>query len=456
MKRTALLVALRALLASSTFGLVATMSADDPAPPPPDVESEALLKVFVPPAYPGEALKAKRDGRVEVDFIVDENGSVTEVKAVDSTDPMFDAPALEAVRRWKFEPALSGGTRIAMGMSGPVAFSIARLKNKKPSVGLPPMEEWPHTSRKVPARVVSAPDPDYPNEIYDRKLPGQVNLELNIGSDGRISSRRVLWASHGAFVAEALRVSDHWKFEAAHQGLLAVATTMRSPVTFGVLGARPAEICRANGLQLDDETSVDGWPEPVVMQEPVYPSEKLLAGETGSARAHFTIGINGRVEDFTPGESSAPEFEASLAAAVEAWLFRPATKDGAAVPARVTIQYEFRVADDSPLARLAGELKAGTVGSARGLDAPLQVLWRGFPVYPAVLKGDKPEGEADIEFVIDRDGRARLPRIVSATRPEFGWAAATAINQWVFAPPSRGGEPTEVRVRVPVSFAPPG
>lgn len=452
MKRTFLNVTFRALIVLPTLCLLATTRAADPPANPPDLESEALFKVFVPPVYPDEALKAKRDGRVEVDFIVDENGNVTEVKAFDSTDPMFEAPALDAVRQWKFEPALDAGKPVAMGMSGTVVFSAARLKNKKPTVGLPPMEEWPHASRKTPARAVSAPDPDYPDELYKRKLQGRVDLELVVGPDGRVSSRRVLWASHGAFVAEALRVSDHWTFEPAHQGLLAISWPMRSPVNFAYLGARPAEICAANGLKVEDESVFDSWPEPVSMAEPIFPSEQLLAGETGTAQSSFTINASGGVEDFLSGDCSAPGFGASLAAAVETWLFRPATKDGNGVPVRVTITQDFRTTADGPLSRLAAKLKEGSIGSARGLDGPIQMLWRGFPAYPEALKREKPEGDAIIEMIIDSDGRARLPRIISATKPEFGWAAAAAVNQWVFAPPRRDGGPTEVRVRVPMHF----
>jgi TonB family protein len=60
-----------------------------------------------------------------------------------------------------------------------------------------------------------------------------------------------------------------------------------------------------------------------------------------------------------------------------------------------------------------------------------------------------------IDFVIDRDGRARLPQIISATSEEFGWAAATAVAQWVFRPPLRGGQPVDIKVRIPFSFKAP-
>jgi hypothetical protein len=48
-----------------------------------------------------------------------------------------------------------------------------------------------------------------------------------------------------------------------------------------------------------------------------------------------------------------------------------------------------------------------------------------------------------------------LPRIVTATQPEFGWSAATAITQWVFKAPHRGGEPVDVKVRIPFRFVAP-
>jgi TonB family protein len=92
---------------------------------------------------------------------------------------------------------------------------------------------------------------------------------------------------------------------------------------------------------------------------------------------------------------------------------------------------------------------------SKGLDGPLSPVHQIAPFYPAALLGEKPGGNAVIAFVIDREGRCRLARIVSATREEFGWAAATAIERWVFNPPKRNGQPTDVRVSLPVNFSAP-
>jgi TonB family protein len=440
------------ILTAALLGTPSHSRAADPAPAAAlVVDGPALLAEWSPPAYPEEARAAKKESRVEVDLIVDEHGAVTEAQAADESDPLFVQPALDAVRRWKFKPALDEGKPVACGMTTPVVFSLAQAK-LKPPYGLPPQTQWPVPAKRRPARVKNAADPDYPEELDPKKLPGEVDLEFGIDAEGRIVSRRVLWASHGAFVAEALRVAERWTFEPARQGLLARPSTMRAPVSFVSVGAKRAEICAANGLKLADESEVDVWPEPIVMQEPVYPREKLLAGEEGSAEATFVLTPRGQVTEFALGECTAPEFGAALTAAVDAWLFRPGMKGGNNVSVRVALRHEFRRPDGGPLARLITALSEGKVGNARGLDKPLEVVWRGFPAYPEALRATKPVGEADIEFVIDRDGRARAPRVVSATQPEFGWAAATAVSQWVFAPPRRGGEPVDVFVRVPLRF----
>ena len=108
-----------------------------------------------------------------------------------------------------------------------------------------------------------------------------------------------------------------------------------------------------------------------------------------------------------------------------------------------------------PLGRLVILARKDSLRGGADLDEKLTPLYRVAPGYPAALRADKPSGEATVEFVIDRDGRARLPRIVAATREEFGWAAATAVAQWLFRPPLRGGAPVEVKVQIPFNFTPP-
>ncbi|MCC6414614.1 MAG: TonB family protein, partial [Opitutaceae bacterium] len=59
---------------------------------------------------------------------------------------------------------------------------------------------------------------------------------------------------------------------------------------------------------------------------------------------------------------------------------------------------------------------------------------------------------AVIDFLVDENGIAQLPQVVSASDPAFGYAACQAIAAWRFKPPTRNGKGVAVQVRVPVGF----
>jgi protein TonB len=57
------------------------------------------------PKFPTEALRANQSGEVQVEFTVGTDGSVTDVRVVKATPTrVFDREAVNAVRRWRFQP----------------------------------------------------------------------------------------------------------------------------------------------------------------------------------------------------------------------------------------------------------------------------------------------------------------------------------------------------------------
>jgi TonB family protein len=227
---------------------------------------------------------------------------------------------------------------------------------------------------------------------------------------------------------------------------------MEYPVSFQSFGAKPADVLAANHLEIVGDAS--GTQLPVMLNQPVYPRDQLLAGTGATVAAEFTVNTDGIVEDIVILEAKGTDFEATLRAAIESWVFQPERGEKASA-IRFRVTHEF--SPDAAEARLASLLQpdGGGIKGPAGLDQKLKPLWRGFPVYPQQLLAEHPSGRALIEFVIDRDGRARMPRVVETTAPEFGWAGAAAIAQWVFERPLRGGQPVDVTVRVPVEFQPP-
>lgn len=74
------------------------------------------------PLYPSEMRGKNVEGLVSVIFTVDATGRVTGAKIEKASHPAFERPALEAVRQWKFEPAIRAGQRVACRMRSPVRF----------------------------------------------------------------------------------------------------------------------------------------------------------------------------------------------------------------------------------------------------------------------------------------------------------------------------------------------
>jgi protein TonB len=74
------------------------------------------------PVYPSEMRGKSLEGVVTVIFVVDSGGKVSGPRVEKSSHPEFDKPALDAVKQWKFEPAVKGGQRVACKMRVPIRF----------------------------------------------------------------------------------------------------------------------------------------------------------------------------------------------------------------------------------------------------------------------------------------------------------------------------------------------
>jgi TonB family protein len=288
-----------------------------------------------------------------------------------------------------------------------------------------------------------------------------------VTTDGKLARLRIVGATHAEFVLAALRALADWRFTPRMQGDLPLESPVDGEVSFIALDGEvsAADVLKDNGFTMvDTGTALAALPAPVVAVDAAWPFDMLVNGEGGSAAVDLQVSAAGVVTEAQVREASSPAVGAALLAAVTGWSFNPARDEHGAVTVGMTKRAAFlpippEPAEElrkDPTVRLVLAIRAGEVGGAKGLDEKLTPIYRVAPQYPLALAGkDASAGNAEIEFVIDREGRARLPRIVSASREEFGWAAATAVAQWVFKPPHRKGEAVDVKVRIPFDFKPP-
>ena len=80
-----------------------------------------------PPRYPPSAARSGIEGTVILIIDVDANGNVTNVSVEKSSrNRDLDRAAMEAARKWRFNPGTSGGNKVAGRVRVPVDFSMGR------------------------------------------------------------------------------------------------------------------------------------------------------------------------------------------------------------------------------------------------------------------------------------------------------------------------------------------
>jgi TonB family protein len=231
-----------------------------------------------------------------------------------------------------------------------------------------------------------------------------------------------------------------------------------------IVGAAMAILAMAPGgarAAAQDAEIPGGTPPPVEPVRLVYPYEQALAGVQGDAVVQFNIDADGFAREVSVVNASQPAFGLAAKSMIAALRFAPVVQGGKAVP-RMGLKQEDRFNRDSLDAgarAMIDELKKAqpAIAKARELDqVPPKLAKYVNPVFPqAMLDTGGTGGEAVIECIIDATGHVQLPRIISATTDDCGWAAATAVLRWEFAPPTRGGKPVATRMRIPLEFVRP-
>jgi len=76
------------------------------------------------PEYSDKARKQRIEGKVELQITVDSNGKVSDAKITRSLEPSLDNKSLEAVRKWRFEPATLEARRVAVTLDTETSFHL--------------------------------------------------------------------------------------------------------------------------------------------------------------------------------------------------------------------------------------------------------------------------------------------------------------------------------------------
>jgi TonB family protein len=409
----------------------------------------AVTPVIVPPVlYRQLREQTTAWGTVSLDAAGVPGAVALEPGTPDQAKPYIEA----ALKQWRFAAARHGGQPVAAEFRA--AFLLYPEADPIPSTAKPP--QVIRSSQVTPV---------YPYAMRRYGITGEVLVNFVVDRDGRVRNPVVVRCSSPAFAEPAIVAVLQWRFEPAEVDGEKVATRMRVPILFALDGMTGHDayavdqMSRKAQQKLPEELRYDVAPKLRGVAEPVFPYPLLRDRQAGKATVLFVVGPDGSVRGTKVVEATRPEFGLALAAAVDTYSFTPAFRDGHPTATILRVERDFDpddvpglvAHDDHALLKRERSHPDSIIGADR-LDAPLQPLSRQPPVFPQALRNPVDHGTARVEFLIDTDGHARLPRIVEASDPEFGYAAVQAVAQWLFEPPKAGGKAAVVRVEVPFDF----
>jgi len=101
-------------------------SSDDDGVQAGDGVSSPRLILEVKPNYTAEAMRARIEGMVELEIVVLADGTVGRIRIVRSLDRAFglDQEAVNAVRRWRFEPGRQLGKTVPVRVAVELSFTL--------------------------------------------------------------------------------------------------------------------------------------------------------------------------------------------------------------------------------------------------------------------------------------------------------------------------------------------
>jgi TonB family protein len=82
----------------------------------------------VKPQYTADAMRAKIQGAVLVECVVNTDGSVSNVRVIRSLDATYglDEEAIKAARQWRFQPGTRNGKPVPVLVSIELTFTLGK------------------------------------------------------------------------------------------------------------------------------------------------------------------------------------------------------------------------------------------------------------------------------------------------------------------------------------------
>jgi len=227
-----ILLAVVSCVVSSPIAAMAQQTAGTRVYKPGDGVSAPVLVKEVKPQYTPEAMRARVQGVVTLECVVQSDGAVGEARVTKALNPGLDQEAIKAVKQWRFKPGHKDGKAVPVRITLEVTFTLrdtpaAGGATKPPLFPVRPLtpgdtgaNSQPETPLVYkPGQGVSAPvlvkevKPQYTPEAKDAKIQGVVTLECVVQPDGTIGDVEVTKPLDAGLDQAAITAVKQWRFE---------------------------------------------------------------------------------------------------------------------------------------------------------------------------------------------------------------------------------------------------
>jgi len=285
-----------------------------------------------------------------------------------------------------------------------------------------------------------------------RLLSGTAFVEQDSSIIGRF--RRVL-----AYEEETMGQRPKWQ-----TALIIFAAILVLPFSCGRQdGTDPAGISasKAGKDGIVQFFELEKVPVQTKMAPPRYPAEARVAGIEGAVFVQYDVTREGVVENVTVLKGP-EELQGAAIRTVEQWRYEPGYKDGGPVRVRMTAPIRFSLGGDrtAQVDPASGrdhsrELPSGDVPRIDwipGDESLLVKLIKTVPAdYPRLALKAKLEGVVVVSVDVGADGKVTDAEALDG-HEIFRQTAVDAAKQYVFAPPTKYGEPAPLTLRIPIRF----
>lgn len=124
MIKASLLIALACCLVIAPSSAGAGQPSQEPVYKPGNGVSAPVVVKETKPQYTPEARRSGIQGKVELECVVETNGTVGDVTVTRSLDEGLDQEAVKALKRWTFEPGKKDGKAVRVRVTIEMTFTL--------------------------------------------------------------------------------------------------------------------------------------------------------------------------------------------------------------------------------------------------------------------------------------------------------------------------------------------